>query len=166
VVLVFSVYLLVAGHGRTGGGFAGGLVAGFAFVLRYVAGGAARVGPAVPVPPARVIGAGLTVATVTALAPAPFGGAVLHSYVVTADPPVLGRVELVTSLFFDVGVYLVVVGVVLDLLRTLGLGVDKEAGAAVAPGSLAGQGRDAGGAAGPGHGGAAGPRGAGPGGPG
>ncbi|MBL7524942.1 DUF4040 domain-containing protein, partial [Frankia sp. CNm7] len=39
VVLVFSLYLLFAGHTRTGGGFSGGLVAGVAFVLRDVAGG-------------------------------------------------------------------------------------------------------------------------------
>jgi multicomponent Na+:H+ antiporter subunit A len=135
VVLVFALYLLFAGHTRTGGGFAGGLVAGLAFTLRYVAGSRDRVGPAVPAPPARVIGAGLTVAAVAALVPALFGGPVLDSYEFAARLPGLGHVELVTSLFFDIGVFLVVVGVVLDLLGTLGIGVDKESdatGAAVA----------------------------------
>lgn len=133
VVLVFSVYLLFAGHSRTGGGFAGGLVAGLAFVLRYVAGSRDRVGAAVPVQPSLVIGAGLAVATCVALAPVPFGGAVLRSYVAEAHLPVLGHVELATSLFFDVGVYLVVVGVVLELLRTLGIGIEKESGSAPGP---------------------------------
>ena len=38
-VILLSVYLLFAGHDRTGGGFSGGLVAGQAFALRYLAGG-------------------------------------------------------------------------------------------------------------------------------
>ena len=33
--------------------------------------------------------------------------------------------NVVTSMFFDVGVYLVVVGLLLDLLRSLGSGVDR-----------------------------------------
>jgi multicomponent Na+:H+ antiporter subunit A len=40
------------------------------------------------------------------------------------DIPVLGSVKLVTALFFDLGVYLVVVGLVLDVLRSLGARVD------------------------------------------
>jgi multicomponent Na+:H+ antiporter subunit A len=34
-------------------------------------------------------------------------------------------VHLVTSLFFDVGVYLVVMGLMLDILRSLGAEVDR-----------------------------------------
>jgi multicomponent Na+:H+ antiporter subunit A len=32
----------------------------------------------------------------------------------------------VTSLFFDIGVYLVVIGLVLDILRSLGAGLDAQ----------------------------------------
>ena len=42
VMIVVSVYLLFAGHNAPGGGFAGGLVAGLALVIRYLAGGSAR----------------------------------------------------------------------------------------------------------------------------
>ena len=38
-ILVFSIYLLCVGHYGPGGGFSAGLVAGLAFVLRYLAGG-------------------------------------------------------------------------------------------------------------------------------
>ncbi len=38
----------------------------------------------------------------------------------------LGDVKLVTSLFFDVGVYLIVVGLVLDVLRSLGAQIDAD----------------------------------------
>jgi multicomponent Na+:H+ antiporter subunit A len=42
------------------------------------------------------------------------------------DVPVLGTVKFVTALFFDLGVYLIVVGLVLDVLRSLGARVDVE----------------------------------------
>ena len=38
----------------------------------------------------------------------------------------LGSVKLVTALFFDLGVYLIVVGLVLDVLRSLGARVDED----------------------------------------
>jgi multicomponent Na+:H+ antiporter subunit A len=41
--------------------------------------------------------------------------------------PVLGHVHLVTSLFFDVGVFLVVIGLVIDILRTFGAELDRQA---------------------------------------
>ena len=38
----------------------------------------------------------------------------------------LGHVKFVTALFFDLGVYLIVVGLVLDVLRSLGARIDEE----------------------------------------
>ena len=38
----------------------------------------------------------------------------------------VGEVEFVTSTIFDVGVYLVVIGLVLDVLRSLGAEVDRQ----------------------------------------
>ncbi|SKU24868.1 putative monovalent cation/H+ antiporter subunit A [Mycobacteroides abscessus subsp. abscessus] len=37
-----------------------------------------------------------------------------------------GHVKIVTAIFFDLGVYLVVVGLVLDVLRSLGARLDVE----------------------------------------
>ena len=39
--------------------------------------------------------------------------------------PVLGTISIGTSTLFDIGVYLVVVGLVLDILRTLGAEIDR-----------------------------------------
>ena len=39
--------------------------------------------------------------------------------------PLLGHIKLVTALFFDFGVYLIVVGLVLDVLRSLGARLDR-----------------------------------------
>ncbi|MCP2253872.1 Multisubunit Na+/H+ antiporter, MnhB subunit [Prauserella aidingensis] len=123
-VLVFSVYLLLAGHNNAGGGFSGGLVAGLAFVLRYVAGGGAELATAVRVRPPVVIGTGLAIAVTTALAPVLLGEVVLSSAVWKLHLPVLGELKLTTNLALDLGVYLLIIGVVVDLLRTLGSGTE------------------------------------------
>ena len=52
------------------------------------------------------------------------GAPVLSSAVIELDVPVLGTIKFVTALFFDLGVYLIVVGLVLDVLRSLGARVD------------------------------------------
>lgn len=125
-ILVFSVYLLCVGHYGPGGGFAAGLVAGLAFVLRYLAGGSTDPGALVAVRPPVLMGLGLTVAVLTALAPLLAGAPVLSSAKFTVPVPPLGELEVVTSLFLDVGVYLLIVGVVLDLLRALGSGIERD----------------------------------------
>lgn len=132
-VLVFSLYLLLAGHYQPGGGFSGGLVAGLAFVLRHIAGGRQDIGSAVRVRPPVLIGAGLTIAVLSALGPALFGAPVLSTAIFEVDVPVLGHLELVTSLFLDLGVYVLIIGVVLDLLRSLGSGIERDARAAGEP---------------------------------
>jgi multicomponent Na+:H+ antiporter subunit A len=124
-VLVFGLYLLFAGHNQPGGGFVGGLVAGSAFVLRYVAGGRAELRAAVPVDPGIPLGAGLVLAAGTALGALLLGGDVLQSAFGSVAVPVLGTVKASTVLLFDTGVFLVVVGLVLGLLRTLGAEAER-----------------------------------------
>ncbi|GAA2338879.1 hypothetical protein GCM10009854_14050 [Saccharopolyspora halophila] len=129
-VLVLSIYLLFAGHDRAGGGFSGGLVAGQAFVLRYLAGGRMDDSAIVSMRPPVLIGTGLTLATSAALLPLAFGGAPLQSAIYKLALPAIGEVKFVSSLVLDSGVYLLIVGVVLDLLRTLGSGIESDADAA------------------------------------
>ncbi|WP_144715444.1 Na+/H+ antiporter subunit A [Curtobacterium pusillum] len=125
-LIVLSVYLLFAGHNAAGGGFAGGLVAGIALAARYLAGGPAELGAAAPVRAGRLLGLGVATAAITALVPMLFGKEALYSEFFEATVPVLGHVEFVTATFFDIGVYLVVVGLVLDVLRSLGAEVDRQ----------------------------------------
>jgi multicomponent Na+:H+ antiporter subunit B len=125
-ILVFSLYLLLVGHYGPGGGFSAGLVAGLAFVLRYTAGGSIDPGAVVPIRPPILMGLGLTVAVLTALAPLLVGAPVLSTTKLIVPVPPLGTLEIVTSLFLDVGVYLLIVGVVLDLLRSLGAGIERD----------------------------------------
>lgn len=126
IIVLFSVYLLFSGHNAPGGGFAGGLVAGLALAVRYLAGGRAELNVAAPVDAGMVLGAGLFVSVGTGAAAMLFGGNVLQSAVIDAHLPVVGHVHFVTSVFFDIGVYLIVVGLVLDILRSLGAEMDRQ----------------------------------------
>jgi multicomponent Na+:H+ antiporter subunit A len=124
-IVVFSIYLLFSGHNAPGGGFAAGLVTGLALVVRYLAGGRYELDEAAPIDAGKLMGTGLFIAAAAGLAPWLLGGAVLQSALVDLHLPVLGDVHLVTSVFFDIGVYVLVVGLVLDLLRSLGSGIDR-----------------------------------------
>ncbi|EJZ05567.1 Na+/H+ antiporter subunit A [Mycolicibacterium vaccae] len=126
VMMVLSLYFFFAGHNVPGGGFAGGLMAGLALVLRYLAGGRYELGETLPLDAGKVLGAGLTLAAGTAAASLLVGAPVLSSAVIEFELPVLGTVKFVTALFFDLGVYLIVVGLVLDVLRSLGARIDVE----------------------------------------
>ena len=126
LIMVLSVYLFFAGHNTPGGGFAGGLTAGLALVLRYLAGGRYELGETLPLDAGKILGAGLLMSAGTAITSLALGAPVLSSAVLYLDIPVLGDIKLVTALFFDIGVYLIVVGLVLDILRSLGARVDAE----------------------------------------
>jgi multicomponent Na+:H+ antiporter subunit A len=126
VLVVFGIYLLFAGHNNPGGGFAAGMVTGLALMVRYLAGGRYELDEAAPIDAGVLMGTGLFVAAVSGLAPVAFGGAVLQSAQIDLSLWALGEVHLVTSTFFDIGVYLVVVGLVLDLLRALGSRIDRQ----------------------------------------
>ncbi len=125
-IVVLSVYFFWAGHNSPGGGFAGGLTMGLGLVLRYLAGGRYELGEALPLEPGRILGAGLAISAGTATASLLLGAPALSSAVFQVTLPLLGDVKLVTALFFDLGIYMIVVGLVLDVLRSLGARLDVE----------------------------------------
>jgi multicomponent Na+:H+ antiporter subunit A len=113
LLLLFSVFLLLRGHNEPGGGFVGGLVAAAAFSLYAIAFGVQHARQALLVKPLTLLGAGLLIALVSGL-PAvirgqPFLAALWASAPVTVGTPAL----------FDVGVFLVVAGVVLMMIFSL-----------------------------------------------
>ncbi len=118
--VLFSLFLLFTGHNAPGGGFVGGLVAGAAFVLRYVEGGDEEVRRAAPISPMASLGVGLALAVATGAGSWLAGGQFLESGKVEVDVPVIGTVKATSAVVFDIGVYLVVVGLVLAILTTLG----------------------------------------------
>ncbi|GAA4283573.1 Na+/H+ antiporter subunit A [Brevibacterium daeguense] len=125
VILVFSVYLLFAGHNLPGGGFAAGLVAGLALIARYLAGGRYELAEAAPIDAGRVLGVGIALAAGTGIGGYIWGDTIFRSEYWSAEVPILGDLSFGTSTVFDIGVYLVVIGLMLDILRSLGAEVDR-----------------------------------------
>ena len=66
------------------------------------------------------------VALASAVAPLFFGGTILESAVYDFSLPGSGDVHFVTPLVFDAGVYLIVIGLALDIVRSLGGGIDAQ----------------------------------------
>ena len=122
-VLVGSLYLLFAGHNQPGGGFVGGLVAGAAIALRYVAGGIDEVralsrAAAVDDPRRRPAARrGRPRSCRCSL-----GDPVLDvASAATLDlPAARARSSCRRRCVFDIGVYLVVVGLVLMVFEAFG----------------------------------------------
>ncbi len=119
-IMMASVWLLFAGHNRPGGGFVGGLLAGSAFTLRYIAGGITAVKGRSRLPAWTVLGTGVLIASITAIAPLAFGDAVLQVQTATLHLPVFGSISLSSALPFDFGVYLAVIGMVLMAFEAFG----------------------------------------------
>jgi len=119
LLLLFSVFLLIAGHDEPGGGFAGGLVAAAAFSLHALAydGDAAR--RLLHVDPRTLIAGGLLLATVAAAAPAAARRPLLTGLWIDVRVPGFGEAAIGTPLLFDAGVYLLVTGVALLMIVTL-----------------------------------------------
>lgn len=132
VMMMVSLWLFFRGHNAPGGGFTAGLVAGMAIMTRYLAAGASELDEAAPIDPGHLLGAGLFTALAAALTPLAFGGSILQSYDAHLH---LGSIDLhiVSSTVFDLGVYFVVVGVLLDYARSLGAGIDTHARVGRAP---------------------------------
>jgi multicomponent Na+:H+ antiporter subunit A len=113
LLLMFAVFLLLRGHNEPGGGFVGGLVASAAFALYAIAFGVQRARQALLVNPLTLLGGGLLVALVSGL-PASLRG---QPYLTAVWP--FGPLPIGTPVLFDVGVCLVVTGVVLMMIFTL-----------------------------------------------
>jgi multicomponent Na+:H+ antiporter subunit A len=112
VLAALAVFVAARGHNAPGGGFAGGLILSAALILGYLADGRRSFEPR-RVQPLLLVGIGLALAVAVAITPLLFGDALLESAIVKLHVPVVGEVKLVSSSLFDVGVMVLVTGVVL-----------------------------------------------------
>lgn len=115
LLLLFSVFLLLRGHNAPGGGFVGGLVAAAAVALHALAHGIAETKSIVVVAPLSLVAIGLGCALASGLV----AWLWQHPYLtgLWVSLPLFGKVG--TPLLFDVGVYILVIGMVTHVLFLL-----------------------------------------------
>ena len=117
LLLLFSIFILLRGHYSSGGGFVGGLVAAIAFVLHAFAYGFDNAKFLFRRNPGALIPFGLLLSLSMGILPMLFGEPFMTGLWSDFKIPVIG--SLGTSLFFDIGVYFVVIGVTLTILFTI-----------------------------------------------
>ena len=117
LLLLFSVFVLLRGHYLPGGGFVGGLIASIAFVLHSFAYSTRETKQLFRRDPFFLIPVGLSLTFISAILPAFAGQNFMSALWFAESLEVIGSVG--SALFFDVGVYIVVVGVVLTILFTI-----------------------------------------------
>ena len=118
ILLLFSVFILLRGHYEPGGGFVGGLIAAIAFVLHAFANGLNNTKRLLKFHPGFLMPLGLAVSFLSGLLPVILNSQAFMTGLWLEQPiPVIGSVG--TALFFDIGVYLVVLGVALTIIFTI-----------------------------------------------
>jgi len=115
----FALYLMLQGHNSPGGGFIAGLVSALSLVLLNMALGLDETKKIIRIDPVLIAVIGLILAYGTSLAPTFFDLAFLKSkFVHWYNLPLLGDLHIGTPFFFDLGVYLVVIGVTSKIILT------------------------------------------------
>lgn len=122
LLLLFSIFLLLRGHYLPGGGFIGGLVASIAFVLYGFANGIEKTQRFVKYHPAILMPIGLACALIAGLLPLFSGKPFMTGVWMKKPVPVFGL--LGNPLLFDLGVFLVVIGVTLTIIFTIAESID------------------------------------------
>ena len=114
---IFSVYLLFRGHNLPGGGFIGGLLASIALFLHSMVFGVEATLKRYNLNSRKVIDSGLLVSLTSVVLSLTMGLTLFTGVWSSFQLPLIGN--LGTPMLFDIGVYLVVVGVVLNITFVL-----------------------------------------------
>ena len=117
--VMLAVYVFLRGHNEPGGGFVAGLVLSVALLLQAIISGTHWVEANLMLNPRRWIGAGWLFALATGLGSLYWGFPFLTSHTVHVVLPVIGETHIASALFFDIGVFTLVVGSTLLILTAI-----------------------------------------------
>lgn len=118
VVVMVGVYIFLRGHNEPGGGFIAGLIVSIGVVMQYMASGFSWATARQRYPYHGIIGAGVLIAGLTGIGSWFFGKPFLTSDFTYVRIPPFEKFELATATFFDLGVFLAVVGAVMLSLES------------------------------------------------
>jgi multicomponent K+:H+ antiporter subunit A len=116
---VISVFFLLRGHNAPGGGFVGGLVMATAFIVQYMVSGTLWIESRMRIHPQYSIALGLMSAATAGAAAWLRSENFLTSLEWHARIPLIGEIHVSSTLLFDFGVYLLVVGATTLMLIAL-----------------------------------------------
>ena len=119
LMLLFSLYLLLAGHNYPGGGFVGGLAASAGLALFALAYDVPSARKLLRIPPLGVAALGLLTSTLSGLPGLWRGGAFMQGRWTVLHAPGFEPLKIGTPVLFDLGVYLVVLGVTMSIVFAL-----------------------------------------------
>jgi multicomponent K+:H+ antiporter subunit A len=121
LALLVSIFIFLRGHNLPGGGFIAGLITAVALIMQYLANGTTWTQARIPFDMHTMIAAGLLIAVATGVASWFFAHPFLTSTFSHFYTPLTGKFELASAMAFDLGVFLVVVGVTVLIIVNLGL---------------------------------------------
>jgi multicomponent K+:H+ antiporter subunit A len=119
-MLLVAVFIFLRGHNMPGGGFIAGLIAAVALISQYLANGISWTNQRLRMDMHAVIATGLLIAVVTGLVSIVLGYPFLTSAFTYLTWPIVGKFEIASAIAFDLGVFIVVVGVTVLILVELG----------------------------------------------
>jgi multicomponent Na+:H+ antiporter subunit B len=119
LLMLFSLFILYRGHNAPGGGFIGGLLAAAALALYAIAFDAESASRKLRLNPRTLIAIGLLIALLSGLLSIFQGEPFLTGQWILPELPLIEQLPLGTPLLFDIGVYLVVIGVTLMIVFEL-----------------------------------------------
>jgi multicomponent Na+:H+ antiporter subunit B len=114
LMLVFSIFLLLRGHNEGGGGFVGGLGAASALMLYAISTSPSALWRLLPLDPRFIAAIGLLISLFSGFISMFYEKPFMTNMWIEAPLPVLGKIG--TPTLFDLGVYILVVGVVVWIL--------------------------------------------------
>jgi multicomponent K+:H+ antiporter subunit A len=119
-MIVVAMYFFLRGHNLPGGGFVAGLIFAVAIITQYMLAGTTWTESRLGLRPHRWIAYGLLIACLTGLGAWLFGFPFLTSHTAHMHLPLLGEIHIPSAFFFDLGVFMVVVGTSTLILVALG----------------------------------------------
>ena len=114
-----SVYMFMRGHNAPGGGFVAGLIFSAALLMQYIISGTHWVEAHLPLYPRRWIATGLLFALGTGFGSLFAGYPFLTSHTFHMSLPIIGEIHVASAMFFDIGVFALVVGSALLILTAI-----------------------------------------------
>ena len=117
---MLAAYIFLRGHNLPGGGFIAGLITALGLIMQYLAGDFHWTTSQLRLDYPKMIASGLLLMALTGLTSIAFGYPLLSSVFTHIHLPLIAEFEIASVMVFDLGVYLIVVGIVMLILLELG----------------------------------------------